>query len=175
LADARHLFSERRRGSQSNSKHAERLAGRVAGYEANITRSTPCFSTVHQGRFKRKPRTSISPPIPDISLRRIARRPNRLTRDEARRLAAQAAGAAASVAADKRRRVIRLRSACRPHDAEEAKRPQISGVYHWAGAARLHRDCVFGPASKLAPATLSAKAKARATSCSRSKRPAAPA
>jgi hypothetical protein len=27
-------------------------------------------------------------PIPDISLRRIARRPNRLTRDEARRVAA---------------------------------------------------------------------------------------
>jgi len=27
-------------------------------------------------------------PIPDISLRRIARRPNRLTRDEARRMAA---------------------------------------------------------------------------------------
>ena len=70
----------------------------------------------------------------------------------------QAAGAAALVAADKRRRAIRLRSACRPHDAEEAKRPQISGVYHWAGAARLRRDCVFGPASKFAPATLSAKA-----------------
>jgi hypothetical protein len=27
-------------------------------------------------------------PIPDVSLRRIARRPNRLTRDEARRMAA---------------------------------------------------------------------------------------
>ena len=35
--------------------------------------------------------------------------------------------------ADKRRRAIRLRSACRPHGAQEAKRPQISGVYHWAG------------------------------------------
>jgi hypothetical protein len=32
------------------------------------------------------PRTSASPPIPDISLRRTARRPNRLTRDEARRM-----------------------------------------------------------------------------------------
>ena len=42
---------------------------------------------VHQRRFKRKPRTSASPPIPDISLRRTARRPNRLTRDEARRMA----------------------------------------------------------------------------------------
>ena len=42
----------------------------------------------HQRRFKRKPRPSASPPIPDISLRRIARRPNRLTRDEARRMAA---------------------------------------------------------------------------------------
>jgi hypothetical protein len=42
----------------------------------------------HQRRFKRKPRTSASPPIPDILLRRIARRPNRLTHDEARRLAA---------------------------------------------------------------------------------------
>jgi hypothetical protein len=35
----------------------------------------------------RPPRTSASPPIPDVSLRRIARRPNRLTRDAARRLA----------------------------------------------------------------------------------------
>src|SRR3984957_14424891 len=35
-------------------------------------------------RFKRNPRSSASPPIPDISLRRAARRPNRLTRDEAR-------------------------------------------------------------------------------------------
>jgi hypothetical protein len=42
--------------------------------------------TGHQRRFKRQPRTSASPPIPDVSLRRIARRPNRLTRDEARRL-----------------------------------------------------------------------------------------
>jgi hypothetical protein len=42
----------------------------------------------HECRFKRKPRTSASPPIPDVSLRRIARRPNRLTRDEARRTAA---------------------------------------------------------------------------------------
>ena len=41
----------------------------------------------HQRRFKRKPRTSASPPIPDILLRRIARRPNRLTRDEARQMA----------------------------------------------------------------------------------------
>ena len=39
----------------------------------------------HQHRFKRKPR-SASPPIPDILLRRVARRPNRLTRDEARRI-----------------------------------------------------------------------------------------
>jgi len=42
----------------------------------------------HRRRFKREPRTSASPPIPDVSLRRIARRPNRLTRDEARRSAA---------------------------------------------------------------------------------------
>jgi hypothetical protein len=41
----------------------------------------------HQRRFKRKQRASASRPIPDISLRRIARRPNRLTRDETRRLA----------------------------------------------------------------------------------------
>jgi hypothetical protein len=40
----------------------------------------------HQRRFKRKPRTSASPPISDLSLRRIARRPNRLTRDAARRM-----------------------------------------------------------------------------------------
>jgi hypothetical protein len=97
LADTRHLFSERRRGSQSKSKHAGRLAGRVAGYEANITsvnsmptstRSTPCFSTVNHRRFQRKPRTSASRPIPDMSLRRTARRPNRLTRDKARQMAA---------------------------------------------------------------------------------------
>ena len=39
----------------------------------------------HQRRFRRKPRTA-SPPISDILLRRIARRPNRLTRDEVRRM-----------------------------------------------------------------------------------------
>jgi hypothetical protein len=33
-----------------------------------------------------KPRASASPPIPEVSLRRTARRPNRLTHDEARRL-----------------------------------------------------------------------------------------
>jgi hypothetical protein len=42
---------------------------------------------VHQRRFERKPRASASRPIPDISLRRTARRPNRLTRDEARQMA----------------------------------------------------------------------------------------
>jgi len=36
--------------------------------------------------FKRKPRASASLPIPDVSLRRHARRPNRLTHDEARRM-----------------------------------------------------------------------------------------
>jgi hypothetical protein len=41
----------------------------------------------HRRRFKRKPHTSASLPIPDILLRRIALRPNRLMRDEARRLA----------------------------------------------------------------------------------------
>jgi hypothetical protein len=40
-----------------------------------------------QRRFERNPRASASPPIPDVSLHRIARRPNRLTRDEARRMA----------------------------------------------------------------------------------------
>ena len=38
----------------------------------------------HQRRFTRKPRASASPLIPDVLLRRVARRPNRLTRDEAR-------------------------------------------------------------------------------------------
>jgi hypothetical protein len=41
----------------------------------------------YQRHFKRTPRASASLPIPDISLRRIARRPNRLARDEARRMA----------------------------------------------------------------------------------------
>src|ERR1700722_19413021 len=99
--------------------------------------------------------------FPDSGHIAASRRPASKSAD-ARRGAAddgelrQAAGAAAWVAADKRRRAIRLRSACRPHGAEEAKRPQISGVYHWAAAARLRRGCVSGPASKLAPATLSA-------------------
>jgi hypothetical protein len=42
----------------------------------------------YQRRFKRKPRISAYPPIPDMLLRRTARRPNRLTHDEARRIAA---------------------------------------------------------------------------------------
>jgi hypothetical protein len=45
----------------------------------------------HQRRFKRKPRTSAFPPIPDISLRRTAWRAISLTRDEARRIAANIA------------------------------------------------------------------------------------
>jgi hypothetical protein len=44
-------------------------------------RSTPrktFFNSIgHQRRFKLKPRTSASPPIPDISLHRTARRPRR--------------------------------------------------------------------------------------------------
>jgi hypothetical protein len=42
---------------------------------------------VHQRRFGRNPRASASRPIADISLRRTDRRPNRLTRDEARPMA----------------------------------------------------------------------------------------
>ena len=45
----------------------------------------------HQRRFKRKSRTSASPPIPDISLRCTAWRAICLTRDEARRIAANIA------------------------------------------------------------------------------------
>ena len=46
----------------------------------------------HERRFKRKPLTSASPPIADISLRRTARQPNRLTRNEARRTLEPQAG-----------------------------------------------------------------------------------
>jgi hypothetical protein len=42
----------------------------------------------HQRHFKRKPRRSAFPPIPDISLRRTAWRAISLTRDESRRIAA---------------------------------------------------------------------------------------
>ena len=45
----------------------------------------------HQRLFKRKSRTSAFPPIPDISLRRTAWRAISLTRDEARRIAANIA------------------------------------------------------------------------------------
>jgi hypothetical protein len=45
----------------------------------------------HERRFKRKSRTSAFPPIPDISLRRTAWRAISLTRDEARRIAANIA------------------------------------------------------------------------------------
>ena len=55
--------------------------GRHPGDRADL-RSPPG----HQRRFKHTPRTSVSP-NPDISLRRTARRLNRLTRDEARRIA----------------------------------------------------------------------------------------
>jgi hypothetical protein len=48
----------------------------------------PMTAFGHQRRFKRKPRTSASARIPDVLLRRTARQPNRLTRDEARRMAA---------------------------------------------------------------------------------------
>jgi hypothetical protein len=45
----------------------------------------------HERRFKRKSRTSAFPPIPDISPRRTAWRAISLTRDEARRIAANIA------------------------------------------------------------------------------------
>jgi hypothetical protein len=58
--------------------------GDVAG--GATRRGADVGSGSHQRRFKRNPRTSASPLIPDILLRGTARRPNRLTRDEARRL-----------------------------------------------------------------------------------------
>jgi hypothetical protein len=42
----------------------------------------------HQRRFQTQAAHFRFSPIPDVSLRRAARRPNRLTRDEARRMAA---------------------------------------------------------------------------------------
>jgi hypothetical protein len=39
--------------------------------------------------LERKPGISAYPPTPDVSLRRVARRPNRLTHDEARRMVAR--------------------------------------------------------------------------------------
>jgi hypothetical protein len=55
----------------------------------NLNRSE--VASGHQRRFKRKPRTSAFAPIPDISLRRTAWRAISLTRDEARRVAANIA------------------------------------------------------------------------------------
>jgi hypothetical protein len=107
-------------------------------------------------RFESSPSTSSLPPTPDILLSRSkgaggSRRANGVMvtplSDRQRwginagaspraRLSAPDVGSGLT----KRRRAIRLRSACRPHGADEAKRPQISGVYHWAGAARLRRQ-----------------------------------
>ena len=88
----------------------------------SATRKSACpmAEMGHQRRFKRKPRTSIYPSDSGhvaVSHRSVTKSAS------ARRGAAddgelrQAAGAAALVAADKRRRAIRLRSACRPHGA----------------------------------------------------------
>jgi hypothetical protein len=55
---------------------------------------------VDSGSSKRDPRASASPPIPDISLRRTARRLNRLTRDEARAARSCCGGMAPCLCAD---------------------------------------------------------------------------
>ena len=57
---------------------------RSRAHRSNLCRSASAIG--HQRRFKRKLRASASPPISDVSLRRTARRPNRLKRDEARRM-----------------------------------------------------------------------------------------
>jgi hypothetical protein len=70
-----------------SAKAHERVRLKAQQNRANHHRS----AWGHQRLFKRKSRTSAFPPIPDISLRRPAWRAISLTRDEARRIAANIA------------------------------------------------------------------------------------
>jgi hypothetical protein len=93
----------------------------------------------HQRRFKPKPRTSTYSAIPDISLRRTARRPNRLTRDDGGELR-QTAGLLHGPPPI--RREVRLRSHISRPSAPCPLGPQFPGsIAVWLHPRLRTHDC----------------------------------